>query len=380
MAYYFQFRKISIAENEHRQRRDNPVKRLLGPMIFMASLVPGLFGQIQESFKLGTFEEGGRVFLGLVIRDTLVVDISQANARIQGAKPVIPSDMKDLIQQYQELRSRLYAIANAAAGTASPRPAWMQDIKSLKLRPPVSPGTILNAAVNYVEHANEMQPGGASAPAQTSKEQENISKGIPGIWDRKPGDTRQNPYLFLKASSAVIASGEAIHIPPGRKQVDWECELDAVIGRAANRVPVERAADYIFGYTLQNDVSDREFRADGRHGSDWFIGKSHDTFAPLGPFIVPKEFVKDPMKLSQRFILSGKVMQDSSTERMTHSVYEMVSFASSVLTLKPGDVVSMGSPAGVGAGRAQPVFMKNGDVSVCTIEGIGTLTNPVVGD
>jgi 2,4-diketo-3-deoxy-L-fuconate hydrolase len=188
-----------------------------------------------------------------------------------------------------------------------------------------------------------------------------------------------NPYLFLKATSAVIVDGEAIRIPPGREQVDWECELDAVIGRAASHVPVDRAADYIFGWTLQNDVSDRSFRADGRHGSDWFIGKSHDTFAPVGPFIVPKEFVENPMKLSRKFILSGKVMQDSNTERMTHDAFEIVSFASNVMTLKPGDLVSMGSPAGVGAGRSQPVFMKNGDISVCTIESIGTLTNPVVG-
>jgi 2,4-diketo-3-deoxy-L-fuconate hydrolase len=188
-----------------------------------------------------------------------------------------------------------------------------------------------------------------------------------------------NPYLFLKATSAVIVDGEAIRIPPGREQVDWECELDAVIGRAASHVPVDRAADYIFGWTLQNDVSDRSFRADGPHGSDWFIGKSHDTFAPVGPFIVPKEFVENPMKLSRKFILSGKVMQDSHTERMTHDAFEIVSFASNVMTLKPGDLVSMGSPAGVGAGRSQPVFMKNGDISVCTIESIGTLTNPVVG-
>ena len=99
----------------------------------------------------------------------------------------------------------------------------------------------------------------------------------------------------------------------------------------------------------------------------------------LGPFIVPREFVKNPMNLSQKFILNGKVMQDSNTDRMTHNVYEMMSFASSVITLKPGDLVSMGSPAGVGAGRAKPVFMKNGDTAVCTIESIGSLTNPVVG-
>jgi 2,4-diketo-3-deoxy-L-fuconate hydrolase len=355
------------------------MKRLLVVIICMPALIPILFGQVQESFKLGTFEERGRVFLGLVLRDSFVVDISQANAALKGAKPVIPLDMKDLIQRYQELRPRLYAIANAAAGALGALPAYIKEVKSLKIHPPVEPGTILNAAVNYAEHANEMQAGGAKASGPASKEQENINKGIPGIWERKPGDTRQNPYLFLKAPAAVIASGEAIRIPPGREQVDWECELDAVIGRTASHVPVERAADYIFGWTLQNDVSDRGGRADARFGSDWFIGKSHDTFAPVGPFIVPKEFVKNPMKLSQKFILSGKVMQDSSTDRMTHNVYEMVSFASNVITLKPGDLISMGSPAGVGAGRARPVFMKSGDVSVCTIESIGTLTNPVAG-
>jgi len=355
------------------------MKRLLIVIICMSALAPILFAQVQESFKLGTFEERGRVFLGLVLRDNYVVDISQANAALDGARPVIPSDMKDLIQRYQELRPRLYAIANAATGALGAHPAYIREVKSLKTHPPVTPGMILNAAVNYAEHASEMQGGGAKTAGPTSKEQENINKGIPGIWNRKPGDTRHNPYLFLKAPSTVIASGEAIRIPPGREQVDWECELDAVIGRPASHVPVERAADYIFGWTLQNDVSDRGSRADGRFGSDWFISKSHDTFAPLGPFIVPKEFVKNPMKLSQKFVLSGKVMQDSSTERMTHNVYEMVSFASNIITLKPGDLVSMGSPAGVGAGRAKPVFMKNGDVSVCTIESIGTLTNPVVG-
>jgi 2,4-diketo-3-deoxy-L-fuconate hydrolase len=287
--------------------------------------------------------------------------------------------MKNLIRNYGKLKSRLYEIANSAAGIKGERPSWIKDIKSLQIRSPVAPGIILNAAVNYAEHANEMQGGGAVISGTSSREQGNIRKGIPGIWERKPGDTRQNPYLFLKAPSAVVASGEPIRIPPGRKEIDWECELDAVIGESASHVPVEHAGDYIFGYTLQNDVSDREFRADARHGTDWFIGKSHDTFAPLGPFIVPKEFVKNPMKLSQKFLLNGKVMQDSNTDRMTHNVYEMVSFASNVLTLKAGDVVSMGSPAGVGAGRAQPVFMKNGDISVCTIEGIGMLVNPVVG-
>jgi 2-keto-4-pentenoate hydratase/2-oxohepta-3-ene-1,7-dioic acid hydratase in catechol pathway len=355
------------------------MKRIPIIAMLVAIFAPWLFGQSQTPFKLGTFEERGRMFLGLILSDNLVVDISQANAALAGAKPVIPTDMKDLIQRYDELRPRLYAIANAAIGNTGTLPAYIKEVKSLKIRPPVVPGLILNAAVNYQEHANEMALGGANVSGPASQEQENINKGIPGLWDRKPGDTRQNPYLFLKAPSAIVASGDAIRIPPGRDQVDWECELDAVIGRAANHVPVERAADYIFGWTLQNDVSDRGARADSRMGSDWLIGKSHDTFAPIGPFIVPKEFVKNPMKLSQKFSLNGKVMQDSSTDRMTHNVYEMVSFASNIMTLKPGDLVSMGSPAGVGMGRAKPVFMKNGDISACTIESIGTLTNPING-
>jgi len=355
------------------------MKRLLFAGFLTLAAVPSLLGQAQEPFKLGTFDERGQVFLGLVVRDNLVVHIAQASAALPGAKPAIPADMKALIVRYEELRPRLYAIANAAVA-AGARPAYVREVRSVKILPPVMPTTIANAAVNYVEHGAEMQGrGGGTVIGLTPQQQENVNRGIPGIWDRKPGDTRQNPYLFLKTPAAIIAEGEAIRIPAGRDRVDWECELNAVIGRAASHVPPERAADYIFGWTLQNDVSDRGGRADARHGSDWFIQKNHDTFAPLGPYIIPKEFVKDPMKLSQKFILSGRVMQDSNTERMTHNVYEMVSFVSNVMTLRPGDLVSMGSPAGVGAGRAEPVFMKNGDVSVCTIENIGTLTNPVVG-
>jgi 2,4-diketo-3-deoxy-L-fuconate hydrolase len=353
------------------------MNHLLKGLLLVSVSCGCLVGQTQEPFKLGRFKESNEVFLGLVLHDSLVVDIGRANAVLAGQKPVIPAEMKELIARYEQLRPRLQAIANAAASAAGARPEYVRELESLRILPPVVPGTILNAAVNYTEHASEMQPGGGTAPRPTPEQQLKISKGIPGIWDRSQGDTRQNPYVFLKSPSVVIGEGEAIRIPPGREMVDWECELNAVIGKPASHVPVARAADYIFGWTIQNDVSDRGGRADGRHGTDWFIAKNHDTFAPVGPFIVPKEFVKDPMNLSQKFTLSGKVMQDSNTARMTHNAYEMVSFASSVMTLRPGDLVSLGSPAGVGAGRAEPVFMKDGDTSVCSIEGIGTLTNPV---
>ncbi len=359
-------------------------------LILAAVLVTGLAGaweylsaaqpaaQPPEPFKLGTFTQAGETFVGLVLRDTLVVHLADANAAIErgpgAAKIAVPRELKDLIARYDQggLKERLYAIARAA-GTASGAP-YARDRKSVRVLPPVVPDTILNAAVNYTEHANEMAGRGAAAAAPTPP-----SESMPGLWQRKAGDTRHNPYLFLKPRVAVIADGEAIRLPPGREKIDWECELNAVIGRTASHVPVERAADYIFGYTLQNDVSDRGGRGDSRHGSDWLIGKGHDTFAPIGPFIVPREFVRDPQKLAIKFTLSGKVMQDSSTDRMTHTVFEMVSFASHILTLRPGDLVSTGSPAGVGTARATPIYMKAGDLSVCSIEGIGTLTNPVVG-
>ena len=355
------------------------MKRVLVAFLLFSAVAPSLFGQAQEPFKLGTFEERGQVFLGLVLRDSLVVHIAQANAALAGAKPAIPADMKELIVRYDALRPRLYAIANAAAAASATRPAYVRDVKAVKILPPVMPAIIANAAVNYAAHGAEMSAGSGSVVGLPPQEAEKVLKGIPGAWDRKPGDTRQNPYLFLKSPLTIIAEGEAIRIPPGRSSVDWECELNAVISKTANHVPVERAAEYIFGWTLQNDVSDRGGRADGRLGTDWFLMKNHDTFAPLGPFIIPREFVKDPMKLSQKFLLSGKVMQDANTDQMIHNVYEMLSYASSVMTLRPGDLISMGSPAGVGAGRAEPIYMKNGDISVCTIEGIGTLTNPVVG-
>jgi 2,4-didehydro-3-deoxy-L-rhamnonate hydrolase len=241
----------------------------------------------------------------------------------------------------------------------------------VKTRPPIMyPSTMLNVAVNYREHGTETgtQNAGSALPG---------TKSAPGIWERKPDDTRWNPYMFIKLPSAVIATDEAIKLPPGRTQIDWECEMAIVIGREASQVSIDAAKEYIFGYTLENDVSDRGGRGDTRHGSDWLIGKSHDTFAPMGPFIVPKDQVPDPQKLKVTFTLNGQTMQDANTSLMIHNVYELVSYASHIATLRPGDVIASGTPPGVGSGRTPQIFFKSGDTSVCTYEGIGTLTNPV---
>ena len=332
--------------------------------ICLAVAMSVVVAQSNTPYKLGRFAQGGRTFLGLVLNDSVVVDLSKA-------EPSLPSDMTRLLEQYDSLKSRLASIASEAAAK---RPAHAYDVKSLDTLPPVIPQNILNAAVNYTEHAKEM--AGRSANTVDPPATPAPAEGIPGIWTRKPGDQRHNPYVFPKPVGAVIGDGDSIRLPPGRDQVDWECELAIVIGRAADHVSVEQAKDYIFGYTLENDVSDRGGRGDRRHGSDWFIGKGHSTFAPLGPYLVPKEFVPDPQKLPIKFTLSGKTMQDSNTDRMTHNVYELVSFVSHILALRPGDIIATGSPAGVGAAR--DVYMKAGQTAVCSIGGIGTLTNPVV--
>jgi 2-keto-4-pentenoate hydratase/2-oxohepta-3-ene-1,7-dioic acid hydratase in catechol pathway len=335
---------------------------------WLVSIGAALDAQAPTAYKLGMFRQGQRDFVGLVLNDTTVVDLSRANV---GA----PATLKALVAGWNaDIAGKIGTLAAAAAKQA---PAGAFKVSELKTLPPISdPAVLFNAAVNYSEHGIEMT-GQATVAASADKVDPKVALGIPGYWNRKPGDPRQNPYYFLKATSSITGNGDPIILPPGRTQIDWECELNIVIGKTAKRVKAEQAAEYIFGYTLDNDVSDRGGRADGRHGSDWVLGKSHDTFFPMGPFIVPRQFVANPQKLAIKFSLSGKVMQDSNTDRMTHSVYELVEYASHLMTLKPGDMISSGSPAGVGTARGTPIYFKDGDTSTCTIESIGTLENPV---
>jgi 2-keto-4-pentenoate hydratase/2-oxohepta-3-ene-1,7-dioic acid hydratase in catechol pathway len=350
--------------------------------VLAASAVTVLSAQAPATtgFKLGTFERKDTPFVGVVLRDTVVIDLAAADAAVMPAPSVAaPRDMKDLIARYDKgVRSRILELIGRVNAAGAVRPSWVVDLSSLKTLPPIMyPQTMLNMAVNYREHALEM--GGAATSPTGPGAALPGTRSAPGIWERQAADTRWNPYLFTKLPSAVIAAGESIQLPAGRGQIDWECELGVVIGARASRVAADRAHDHIFGYTIENDVSDRGGRGDTRHGGDWLIAKSHDTFAPLGPFIVPKEFVPDPQKLKVTFKLNGQVMQAANTSLMIHTVFEQVSYASHILTLRPGDVIATGSPAGVGSARTPPIFLKAGDISECTYEGVGTLRNPVAG-
>ncbi|MFP6830173.1 MAG: fumarylacetoacetate hydrolase family protein [Gammaproteobacteria bacterium] len=354
------------------------MKRAYFLLAFTLAVPSYLVAQGDPPFKLGRFADGDHRYVGLVLDDSVVVDIARANNALAGEKPAIPATMRGLIGRYDELRPRLGEIAAAAAETGT-QAAYAKDVSDVTILPPIVPNIIYNAASNYSLHAAEMARRSARAAGGEVAPLPPAPDPIPGIWERSEDDIRQNPYIFLKSASTVIATGEAIRIPPQRTSLDWECELSAVIGRAASRVSPEDASDYIFGYTLENDVSDRGGRGDGRMGTDWFLQKNHDTFAPFGPFIVPKEFVPDPHALKQTLTLSGTVMQDSNTGNMTHNTFDMLSYISHILTLRPGDALAMGSPSGVGTAREIPIYMQAGDTAVCMIESIGTLTNPVVG-
>ena len=185
-----------------------------------------LSAQAPAPFKLGTFQLQGRTFIGIVVRDTQVIDFAAADSVVGRGRVAAPTDMKQLIERYDSgVRDRIYAVVKAVTATqGGARPAYVHDLTSLKILPPIMyPMTMLNAAVNYREHGEEMdrragQPQSAGAPPPGAALPG--TKSAPGIWERKPDDKRWNPYAFLKAPSAIVGEGDAIRIPKGRTQID----------------------------------------------------------------------------------------------------------------------------------------------------------------
>ena len=331
-----------------------------------------------EPFKLGTFDIAGEPRIGIVLRDTLVVDLAAANRALQRdpAYPTIPMPptMVDLIGRYEYgMKTRLYEVVNSLVRgnrlTGAQRPAYVHDVKTVDILAPLMPGKMLNAAVNFYTHVGET----GTAEEQKKAEAERRAK-------------RGVPYLFIKPTrGAVIGDGDAVVIPYGRDRMDWEVEIGTVIGRTGKYVPADKAAEHIFGYMVTVDISDRGGRPpDSRPGSDWFVGKGHDASAPMGPWIVPKEFYGDPMKrLRQTLTLDGKVMQDAGAGDMIHSIYELIEYGSSIITLYPGDLINNGTSGGTGMGQAYrgaERFLKPGETIVASVDGIGSITLPVVAE
>ncbi len=207
---------------------------------------------------------------------------------------------------------------------------------------PVSkPSKIVCIGLNYAKHAKE------------------TNAAIP-----------KEPIIFLKSTTAVVGPNDNIIIPKDSVKTDWEVELAFVMGKIASYVAEEEAMDYVAGYVLHNDVSEREYQLE--RGGTWDKGKGCDSFAPIGPWMVSKDEIKDPHHLRLWLKLNGKIMQDSNTDDLIFNIPQLVSYISRFMTLLPGDIVSTGTPAGVGLGLSPNIYLKAGDKIELGIDGLGT--------
>jgi 2-keto-4-pentenoate hydratase/2-oxohepta-3-ene-1,7-dioic acid hydratase in catechol pathway len=328
-----------------------------------------------EPFKVGTFVIGTTQTVGIVLRDSLVVDAAQANAALEKSRSFparrMPSEMTAFIADYENgLKGRVYAIVNELVQSKAlegKTPGYVHKVADVKTLAPIPrPRQIMMTAVNFYSHIAENAAPDARAKAIAARK---ANRGV--------------PYMFLKAPSSIIGTGDTILIPHGRTELDWEIELATIIGKPSRYVPAPKAEDHVFGYTVMLDISDRGGRPPGGFsaGVDWFLMKGQETFGPMGPFIVPKEFYGNPMTdLKQTLLVGGDQRQQSDSSDMIHSVWEVIEYASSLVTLQPGDVIGAGTSGGVGMGtsvRGSQVWLVAGDEITGSIDKIGTLRHKV---
>ncbi|WP_112606970.1 fumarylacetoacetate hydrolase family protein [Rhizobium sp. WW22] len=186
------------------------------------------------------------------------------------------------------------------------------------------------------------------------------------------------PIIFMKASSAIVGPNDTVLIPRGSEKTDWEVELGVVIGKKAKYVSEADALDYVAGYCVSHDVSERAFQTE--RSGQWTKGKSCDTFGPIGPWLVTKDEIADPQNLGMWLKVNGKMMQNGSTRTMVYGVAYLVSYLSQFMSLHPGDVISTGTPPGVGMGMKPPQYLKPGDVVELGMEGLGTQRQTFLAD
>lgn len=261
----------------------------------------------------------------------------------------------DGLDRYRDISGVISDIAGDMLNRSSIDRLRTLDVEGLPLLPEgmrVGPavgrvGKMICVGLNFKDHAIE---SGVSLPSQ--------------------------PVLFMKATTAICGPNDAVMIPSGSAKTDWEVELGVVIGEVARNVSTESALEYVAGYLVVNDVSERAFQLE--HGGQWVKGKSCDTFGPIGPMLVTKDEVPDPQNLSMWLEVNGRRYQQGTTRDMVFGVAYLVSYISRYMTLMPGDVISTGTPAGVGLGQRPPTYLKAGDVMELEIEGLGRQRQRVI--
>jgi 2-keto-4-pentenoate hydratase/2-oxohepta-3-ene-1,7-dioic acid hydratase in catechol pathway len=300
--------------------------------------------------RLITFERDGAARLGAVVDDR-AVDLA-ALAAAQGEQ--LPSDMLGLIDLGPEGLARVRAVLDRAGGALPATVAF--PLSSVRLLAPIPRPrkNVICLGLNYAEHVEE----GSRAM--------NVQRDLP-----------KEPVYFSKPPTVIVGpDAPVIHDARVSTKMDWEAELAVIIGRRGKRIPRERALEYVFGYTCFNDVSARDLQR--ARGGQWHLGKSLDTYGPLGPWIVTADEIPDPQVLEIMCRVNGVEKQHSNTRHMLFDVATCISDWSQGVTLEPGDIIATGTPSGVGFARTPPEFMQPGDVVEVEIERIGVLRNPIV--
>jgi 2-keto-4-pentenoate hydratase/2-oxohepta-3-ene-1,7-dioic acid hydratase in catechol pathway len=303
-------------------------------------------------YALSSYRRGEAVRTALVL-DGGLYDLADAASSLSNPVAWAQADVDELLSQWVSVGPELDEFAEMAA--AGVEQLTKLTIGANSLAPPLRPSRVFCAAANYAKHASEM---GTVLAAKAER----------------------RPYMFIKPGTSIIGHNDTVVIPNASSQVDWEVELAVVIGRETRHVPAKEALDYVAGYTVINDVTARDLniRDDYPFKTDWFQGKCFDTFAPLGPWLVPTSCIDDPYALDMRLSVNGELMQEEKTGAMIFDIGEQIEYLSSILTLKPGDVIATGTPTGVGMSRG--VYLKPGDVMDASITLIGSLSNPVAAD
>jgi 2-keto-4-pentenoate hydratase/2-oxohepta-3-ene-1,7-dioic acid hydratase in catechol pathway len=300
--------------------------------------------------RLYTFEAKKRRLVGAELHGQLV-DLNAAHAaRLGRPTAVLADSMLELIRGGEALLKRARRALAFAEKNMKRASAFTYDLSRVKVLAPIPlPGKIFCSGLNYRSHVEEN-------PSATFL---------------------SDPRFFVKVSSAVIGPGEAIRWPGERFQVDYEVELAVVIGRLARRLTPDNALEHIFGYTIFHDVSARWVQFKDKNED---MGKNFDTFAPMGPCLVTADEIPDPSKLRLSLKVNGRLMQDRTNEDWCFPLPRLLEWLTMGTTLEPGDVVTTGTPAGIGFFRQPQVFLRPGDLCELEISGIGKLVNPVVKD
>ncbi len=261
---------------------------------------------------------------------------------LHAANPSIPDSLPGILAAGSECLERVAACSQADPTLAEDQARFLPVIPC--------PQKILCVGLNYADHARE---SGAEVP--------------------------EEPVIFSKFASALTGHGQPIELPRASAEVDYEAELVVVIGRRGKHVPEDQAMDYVAGYACGHDVSARDWQL-RKPGGQWLLGKTFDTFAPVGPYLVTRDEVPDPHQLDIQLRLNGETMQSSNTRELIFSVPRLIAYISQVMTLEVGDLIFTGTPPGVGFSRKPPVFLKPGDVAEVEIQYLGVLRNPVVAE